>query len=132
MCGHSLLATQTRLELATSAVTGRRANQLRYWAFPHISELLVCSSPLAWQQTFFDVLSYKKVCKNKFLRSFLPSAPNGVRTRVTAVKGRCPRPLDDGDVLRQSARVSDTIPTAKLDYSSSNLRVNELRNSPFC
>ena len=25
-------------------------------------------------------------------------APNGIRTRVTAVKGRCPRPLDDGDV----------------------------------
>ena len=22
--------------------------------------------------------------------------PNGTRTRVTAVKGRCPRPLDDG------------------------------------
>jgi hypothetical protein len=21
--------------------------------------------------------------------------PNGIRTRVTAVKGRCPRPLDD-------------------------------------
>ena len=55
-------ATQTRLELATSAVTGRRANQLRYWAKP-------------------------------ILR-----APNGIRTRVTAVKGRCPRPLDDGDV----------------------------------
>ena len=27
------LATQTGLEPATSAVTGRRANQLRYWAF---------------------------------------------------------------------------------------------------
>ena len=22
--------------------------------------------------------------------------PNGIRTRVAAVKGRCPRPLDDG------------------------------------
>jgi hypothetical protein len=24
------------------------------------------------------------------------SDPNGTRTRVTGVKGRCPRPLDDG------------------------------------
>ena len=24
--------------------------------------------------------------------------PNGIRTRVVAVKGRCPRPLDDGSV----------------------------------
>ena len=24
-----------------------------------------------------------------------PNDPNGIRTRVTAVKGRCPRPLDD-------------------------------------
>jgi hypothetical protein len=24
-------------------------------------------------------------------------APNGIRTRATAVKGRGPRPLDDGD-----------------------------------
>ncbi len=23
--------------------------------------------------------------------------PNGIRTRVAGVKGRCPRPLDDGD-----------------------------------
>lgn len=27
---------------------------------------------------------------------FRPNDPNGTRTRVTAVKGRCPRPLDDG------------------------------------
>ena len=26
-------------------------------------------------------------------------APNGIRTRVTALKGLCPRPLDDGDCL---------------------------------
>jgi hypothetical protein len=25
--------------------------------------------------------------------------PNGIRTRVTALKGRCPRPLDDGAAL---------------------------------
>ena len=56
------LATPTGLEPATSAVTGRRANQLRYGA------LLV-------------------------LR-----APNGIRTRAAALKGRSPRPLDDGDL----------------------------------
>src|SRR5690625_5239155 len=26
----------------------------------------------------------------------LTSTPNGIRTRAAAVKGRCPRPLDDG------------------------------------
>src|SRR5882762_3570019 len=29
---------------------------------------------------------------------FVYGVPNGIRTRVAAVKGRCPRPLDDGDV----------------------------------
>ena len=28
---------------------------------------------------------------------FLFGVPSGIRTRVTAVKGRCPRPLDDRD-----------------------------------
>ena len=33
------------------------------------------------------------------IRSFLRKngIPKGIRTPVTAVKGRCPRPLDDGD-----------------------------------
>ena len=30
--------------------------------------------------------------------------PKGIRTPVTAVKGRCPRPLDDGDLMRESSR----------------------------
>jgi hypothetical protein len=34
-------------------------------------------------------------CPRKLL--ILNGVPNGTRTRVTAVKGRCPRPLDDGD-----------------------------------
>ena len=29
---------------------------------------------------------------------FLFGVPRGIRTPVTAVKGRCPRPLDDGDL----------------------------------
>ena len=57
-------ATLTGLEPATSAVTGRHANQLRYRAL--IIELSGCGDP------------------------------NGIRTRAAAVKGRCPRPLNDG------------------------------------
>lgn len=30
--------------------------------------------------------------------SILIGGPNGVRTRVTGVRGRCPRPLDDGTI----------------------------------
>ena len=78
-------ATRTGLEPATSAVTGRRANQLRYRALSktcHISGSYVTVKAFT---TFTTVY-------------LLVRAPNGIRTRVTAVKGRCPRPLDDGDV----------------------------------
>ncbi len=30
---------------------------------------------------------------------FDAGVPTGIRTPVTAVKGRCPRPLDDGDLV---------------------------------
>ena len=33
----------------------------------------------------------------------LDGVPKGIRTPVTAVKGRCPRPLDDGDAVKASA-----------------------------
>ena len=73
---HAARATPTGLEPATSAVTGRRANQLRYGALQQVRpiELLL----------FHD-------CGSR--------TPNGIRTRVAAVKGRCPRPLDDGGRL---------------------------------
>ena len=69
------LATPTGLEPATSAVTGRRANQLRYGA-----------SILLELRTAYSI---------EYLTAILRT-PNGIRTRVTAVKGRRPRPLDDG------------------------------------
>ena len=65
-------ATLTGLEPATSAVTGRRANQLRHKA-------------------------------NRIFNSnqhFRVGTPNGIRTRAAAVKGQCPRPLDDGGPSR--------------------------------
>jgi hypothetical protein len=60
------LATLTGLEPATSAVTGRRANQLRHRA-------LQCN-----------------------FRAVVACTPYGIRTRATALKGRRPRPLDEG------------------------------------
>ena len=107
-------------------MTGRRANQLRYWAFPRTEELYVCSSPLSWQQTPFDALSNK----NKAETSFLPSAPNGVRTRVTAVKGRCPRPLDDGD-LRQEAKSIGSLAYGKTEAIREVKAYSPLFDAPF-
>ena len=67
-------ATPTGLEPATSAVTGRRANQLRHGALTR----------LPW---YPDLRSDHR---------FRTGTPNGIRTRATALKGRRPRPLDDG------------------------------------
>ena len=64
------MATPTGFEPATSAVTGRRASQLRYGAL----------------RSYFMIADMMRI-------------PNGIRTRASAVKGRCPRPLDDGDFV---------------------------------
>lgn len=73
------MATLTGLEPATSAVTGRRANQLRHRAL-----------------------------LSSMLRVAALRTPNGIRTRATAVKGRRPRPLDDGGLIRISPGYSST------------------------
>ena len=44
--------------------------------------------------------------------------PKGIRTPVTAVKGRCPRPLDDGDLLKVQRKL--------LNINSSLKAVNSL------
>jgi hypothetical protein len=62
----SALAVLTGLEPATSALTGRRALQLLHRTLLRLDSL-----------------------HNR------ASAPNGIRTRATALKGRRPGPLDD-------------------------------------
>src|SRR6185295_8484762 len=56
----------TGLEPATSALTGRRALQLLH-----------------------------RTLRLQTLANYPNRAPNGIRTRATALKGRRPRPLDD-------------------------------------
>src|SRR5271166_3220732 len=89
----AVLATLTGLEPATSAVTGRRANQLRHRA------LLCCSA------------------------SPRRSTPYGIRTRATALKGRRPRPLDEGGQNRISPGYSqhgDVVSQASLGHHGPN------------
>ncbi len=38
-----------------------------------------------------DKITDQRMCWND-------GVPNGIRTRVAALKGQCPRPLDDGDL----------------------------------
>lgn len=90
-------ATLTGLEPATSAVTGRRANQLRYRALLCADwhrEKLYQSHPCCTKSRFRELRT--TICGLSPQTPFHRSTPNGIRTRAAAVKGRCPRPLDDG------------------------------------
>ncbi len=44
----------------------------------------------------FDAAQSEGKTGDELLLLVLNGVPNGIRTRVAAVKGRCPRPLDDG------------------------------------
>ena len=73
------MATLTGLEPATSAVTGRRANQLRHRA-------------LLWLHL-----------------TVATCTPYGIRTRATALKGRRPRPLDEGGLPNRSGGLATLV-----------------------
>ena len=75
----SKMAERTGLEPATSGVTGQHSNQLNYR-----SAFCFVAYPLAGVAFHFL------------------GVPKGIRTPVTAVKGRCPRPLDDGDASKRN------------------------------
>ncbi len=90
------MAEWTGLEPATPGVTGRYSNQLNYHSMP------------AAEATGFALLHAAKTAT--LLES---GVPTGIRTPVIAVKGRCPRPLDDGDLnyfLRRVVEVNGIEP----------------------
>ena len=56
------------------------------------------------------------------LGSSLAGVPYGIRTRVAAVKGRCPRPLDEGDEARERQGVTGPIGEIKATEPEALLR----------
>jgi integrase len=83
------MATPTGLEPAASAVTGRRANQLRYGASCAVlvERVLRRAGPGVGRGKGYPMHHHDSESSR---------TPNGIRTRATAVKGRGPGPLDDG------------------------------------
>ena len=81
------VAERTGLEPATPGVTGRYSNQLNYRSKTNCKTKGLDASDLA--------LHGRQPPAHA-----LAGVPKGIRTPVTAVKGRCPRPLDDGDLNR--------------------------------
>jgi hypothetical protein len=89
------VAEPTGFEPAISGLTGRRVNQ----ATPRLHESSALQAFLTPLQTIlYDVVTGQ---------SQLSGAPSGIWTRVTALKGRYPRPLDDGGSFIKIEGLSD-------------------------
>ena len=85
--GFCELAEWTGLEPATPGVTGRYSNRLNYHSMtPAEAEV-------------FELQTLRGQ-----LQRLESGVPTGIRTPVIAVKGRCPRPLDDGDLITTSSQ----------------------------
>jgi hypothetical protein len=54
-----------------------------------------------------DSVSLSLLANNKKNASIKTGVPKGIRTPVAAVKGRCPRPLDDGDCRNLEIIITD-------------------------
>ena len=57
--------------------------------------------------------------------------PKGIRTPVTAVKGRCPRPLDDGDAGRSVEKLGGARRDRTADLLHAMQALSQLSYSPF-
>lgn len=66
--------------------------------FPLLT-FLSCLLRLSLENLLFSAcFQFFKEQQDNLTKLSLIGVPTGIRTPVTAVKGRCPRPLDDGDI----------------------------------
>ena len=79
-CNNSPLDCLPEPAGSSPGVTGRYSNQLNYRSI--YGGKTICQNEKAWHYN---------------AKPFGFGVPTGIRTPVIAVKGRCPRPLDDGD-----------------------------------
>ena len=63
--------------------------------------------------------------------SHVNGVPKGIRTPVTAVKGRCPRPLDDGDAGRSVEKLGGARRDRTADLLHAMQALSQLSYSPF-
>src|SRR5215472_10228924 len=103
-CGWSVVVVRGGVEPPTFRFSGGRSYQLSYLTLPGALGLpgavLTGFEPATSTLTGWRAL--QAALQDHVLRADPPasSAPNGIRTRAAALKGRCPRPPDDGGLRR--------------------------------
>jgi hypothetical protein len=88
---------------------------------------------------FVEPLCHRSSIPFHLSSAFANGVPKGIRTPVTAVKGRCPRPLDDGDAPPKKSggatrdRTADLLHAmqalSQLSYSPSRRRAMYVRGA---
>ena len=98
---HNIMATQKGLEPSTSSVTGWRSNQLSYWA-----ALLFNFIEMVGLQGFEPRTNRLWADRSASWAKgpYLFGDPDGIRTHVAAVKGRCLNHLTTGPRFGSSGR----------------------------
>ena len=77
------MLSEGRIGNSSRAISGEESTRLYAYRPPPSRNVYAVCLPYVWREPFKNGRKY--------------GVPTGIRTPVAAVKGRCPRPLDDGD-----------------------------------